>query len=124
MALLLTRDDQISQDLIDEHDRFRPSSSGCIQFEIQAALIPDQNKFEYQTAQNLVKTVQGFLRSLRNTQYIPRYHRCCGSCDRKEATSSRDNAHGTLHFREIVKRSNPTDKTWFGPSFYRLQLCA
>jgi len=63
MALLLTRDDQISQDLIDEHDRFSPSSSRCIQFEIQAALIPDQNKFEYQTAQKLVKTMQGFLRS-------------------------------------------------------------
>jgi len=63
MALLLTRDDQISQDLIDEHDRFSASSSRCIQFEIQAALIPDQNKFEYQTAKKLVRTVQGFLRS-------------------------------------------------------------
>jgi len=46
MALFLTRDDQISQDLIDEHDWFSTLSSRSIQFEIQAALIPDQNKSE------------------------------------------------------------------------------
>jgi len=74
MALLLTRDDQISQDLIDEHDRFSPSSSRCIQFEIQPALIPDQNKFEYQTAQKLVKTVQGFLRSGSAQEHTVYFH--------------------------------------------------
>ena len=61
MSLILNRDDQISQELIDEHDRFSTSSSRCIQFEIQAALIPDENKFEYQSAEELVTIVQGFV---------------------------------------------------------------
>ena len=60
MALFLTRDDQISQDPIDEHDWPSTSSSRCIKFEIQAALIPHQNKFAYQSAQELVRTLPRF----------------------------------------------------------------
>lgn len=33
------------------------------QFEMQAAVIPNQNKFEYQTARKLVDTVEAFLRT-------------------------------------------------------------
>jgi len=74
MALHLSIDDQISQDLIDEHDRFSTSGSRCIQFEIQAALIPDQNKFEYQSARQLVRTVQGFLDSEAAQEYSVYFH--------------------------------------------------
>jgi len=74
MALFLTRDDQISQDLIDEHDGFSTSSSRCIQFEIQAALIPDQNKFEYQSAQELVRTVWGFADSESAQEHPTHFH--------------------------------------------------
>ena len=73
MALLHCRD-QISQDPIDEHDRFTTSSSRCMQFEIQAALIPDQNKFEYQSARKLVKTVEGFVDSKLGDEYFVYFH--------------------------------------------------
>ena len=59
MALLLNPN-QIPQDLIAQHDRFTAYSKRCIQFEIQVALIPDQNKFEYQSAQDLVRRVVEF----------------------------------------------------------------
>jgi len=77
MALLLSRDDQISQDLIDEHDRFSTSSSRCIQFEIQVALIPDQNKFEYQSTRQLVRTIQGFVDSGAAQEYSVYFHGVC-----------------------------------------------
>ena len=74
MAVILTTADQISQDLIDEHDRFSTSSSRCIQFEIQAALIPDQNKFEYQSAQELVTEVWGFVDSESAQEHSVYFH--------------------------------------------------
>jgi len=65
---------QIPQGLIDEHDRFSTSSRRCIQFEIQAALIPDQNKFEYQSAMELVRTVEGFLNLGSAEEYFVHLH--------------------------------------------------
>jgi len=43
-----------------ESEGFITSSSRSIQFEIQAALIPDKHKFEYQSARELVRIVEGF----------------------------------------------------------------
>ena len=62
MALLLNPN-QIPQDLIAQHDRFSPFSKRCIQFEIQVALIPDQNKFEYRSPQDLIRRVIEFEKS-------------------------------------------------------------
>ena len=72
-SVILNRD-QISQDLIDEHNRFSTSGSRCIQFEIQAALIPDQNKFEYQSPQELARTVEGFVDSESAEEYSVYFH--------------------------------------------------
>lgn len=63
---------QISQDLIDQHDRFSTSSNRCIQFEIQAALIADENKFEYRSLEliQLVRTVEQFVDSESPEEYL------------------------------------------------------
>jgi len=74
MALFLSRDDQISPGPIDEHDWPSTSSSRCIKFEIQAALIPDQNKFEYQSTQELVRTVPGFADSESAQEHSIYFH--------------------------------------------------
>lgn len=71
---LFQNPDQISPDQINKHDRYITSRSRCIQFEIQAALIPDQNKFEYQSAPELVRTVQGFLNSQSAEEYSVYFH--------------------------------------------------
>ena len=73
MSCLHNRE-QISQDLIDEYDRFTASSSRCIQFEIQAALIPSQNKFRYQSARKLVKIVEGVVDSKSAEEYFVYFH--------------------------------------------------
>ena len=65
---------QISQHLIDEHDRYITSSSRCIQFEIQAAMIPDQYRFEYESARKLAKIVEGFVDSKSAEEYFVYFH--------------------------------------------------
>jgi len=71
---LFQNPDQFSQVLINKHDRYITSGGRCIQFEIQAALIPDQNKFEYQSAPELVRTVQGFVDSESAEEYSVYFH--------------------------------------------------
>jgi len=74
MALFLTREDKISQDPIDEHDWPSTSSSRCIKFEIQDALILDQNKFKYQSGQELVRTLPGFADSESAQEHSIYFH--------------------------------------------------
>ena len=71
---LIQNQNQISQHLIDEHDQYITSSSRCIQFEIQAALIPDQYRFEYESARKLAKIVEGFVDSKSVEEYFVYFH--------------------------------------------------
>ena len=71
---LIYNQNQISQHLVDEHDRYITSSSRCIQFEIQAALIPDHYRFEYESARKLAKIVEGFVDSKSAEIYFVYFH--------------------------------------------------
>lgn len=69
MSLILNPN-RVPQDLIHEHDRFSTSSKRCIQFEIQAALIPDRYKFQYQSARDLAMLVKALVNQKHPEQYL------------------------------------------------------
>ena len=63
----------IPQDLILPDPR--PEAQGrCTQFELQAALIPDENRFEYQSALELARTVRMTVDSGFKEEYFLYFH--------------------------------------------------
>ena len=63
----------IPQDLILPDPR--PGTKGrCTQFELQAALIPDESRFEYQSARELARTVQMTVDSGFEEEYFLYFH--------------------------------------------------
>jgi len=71
---LLQNPSKTAHDLIGRDGRAGVPGKGTTQFEIQAALIPDRHRFEYQSARELVRTVERIIDSKTADQYFLYFH--------------------------------------------------
>ena len=71
---LFNNPDEIAHDSISGDGGVGAASGGTTQFQMQVALIPNQHKFEYQRAQDLVRKVQRIIDSGTADQYFLYFH--------------------------------------------------
>ena len=78
MSLIYNKN-QILQHLVDEHDRYISSSSRCIRFDIQAALISDQYRFKNESTPKLLKILEEFVDSDSAEEYFVYFYWISGT---------------------------------------------
>ena len=91
----------------------RPRTKGrYTQFELQAALIPDENRFEYQSAQELARKVQMTIDSGFKEEYFLYFH---GVTDSEFEVLERELRAVQLRNAVRFAFDNLTYNAWAGP---------